>query len=282
MNDNFPQANSVEKNALNQEEIERLSQHATWTFLQGDYEASLNENKEILKIAEKAYKDGDLDALNTILVSLQKISVCYENLGDDSSCKEYEHKITDYKDQLYEAIKSQKGDFVPAADAYSRVLLEDEMHKEEHAKEIVELLEPFEDEVVDPGILLVAYTRHAYFLDEENDSDSSLKYYEKAEKLARKFKLLDSEYRSAVITLFYNYGWVLWNRFDNEEAIIYYGKAIDLIEDDLNGGDLSANTMENLQHFAEGLMKLYRQTGKEKEADRLRRRLSTYGLDLKE
>lgn len=82
--------------------------------------------------------------------------------------------------------------------------------------------------------------------------------------------------------IFYNnYAWVLWNRFENEEAIIYYGKAIDMAENLIErNADTAGDAAAALQRYADGLHKLYEQTGKLKEMERLEKRLAKYNISF--
>ena len=53
------------------------------------------------------------------------------------------------------------------------------------------------------------------------------------------------------LTGFNNHAWVLWNRLASEEAIIYYGRAIDLIEGYLSTGTPDPEQMrKNLEKEA--------------------------------
>ena len=97
----------------------------------------------------------------------------------------------------------------------------------------------------------------------------------------RRYHLEQSGLIRTVMSFYNNYAWVLWNKFENEEAIIYYGRAIELAEDLIERSDhVHPSVISALQHYAQGLLKLYRQTGKTKEAERLIRRLEKYHLDL--
>jgi len=147
--------------------------------------------------------------------------------------------------------------------------------------EIITLLEKDTSCYEAQDSLFLAYTKYAYILDELNRSDEAIEYYEKGERIIRKYHLEQTDNIHNVMSFYNNYAWVLWNRFENEEAIIYYGKAIELAEDYIEHNDqVRPDLYDALQHYAEGLLKLYRQTGKTKESERLIRRLSKYHLDI--
>ena len=80
-----------------------------------------------------------------------------------------------------------------------------------------------------------------------------------------------------------NHAWVLWNRLASEEAIIHYGRAIDLIEGYLATGTPDPSQMkENLEKEATELYKIYQATGKKWEADRLIARMRKSGVEINE
>ena len=51
-----------------------------------------------------------------------------------------------------------------------------------------------------------------------------------------------------------------------------------MAEDAIIEGDDTVATVKSLEHYANGLHKLYVQTGKKKEAERLEKRMSPYGI----
>jgi hypothetical protein len=76
---------------------------------------------------------------------------------------------------------------------------------------------------------------------------------------------------------------VLWNRLASEEAIIYYGRAIDLIEGYLATGTPDPERMKvSLEKAAHELYLIYKATGKKREADRLTARMRKSGIELSE
>ena len=80
-----------------------------------------------------------------------------------------------------------------------------------------------------------------------------------------------------------NHAWVLWNRLASEEVIIYYGRAIDLIEGYLSTGTPNPEQMrKNLEKEAGELYKIYIATGKKREAERLIARMRKSGIEISE
>ena len=115
----------------------------------------------------------------------------------------------------------------------------------------------------------------------DNDApEQSLEYLYKALELIQRYQLITSRERVlwAKIVL-NNYAWVLWNRFAREEAIIYYGRAIDLVRWAMKDEN-DTEMLRALQHVAKALYKIYQATGKIHEGDRLISAMSDYGLDI--
>lgn len=285
----WPEMAGTNQLASEEEKMETLAQHATWAYIHNDYETAINENTELLQMAEDLYRKGLKEKLNVVLVTLQKLACCYREINDFDGAADFNARALNYKTDLYKGIIDGEDDLTPAIEAYTHCLLmkaQAEQNKgnrgivKEITYEMIQLLEPIVSE--DSSFTLFsAYIKHAYCLDEDGQFDNSIKNYEKAERLVRKYHLVNGESKNNVMTFYNNYAWVLWNRFENEEAIIYYGKAIELAEDALEDGEPEAIHKPNLQHFAEGLKKLYQQTGKTKELERLRNRLEKYGIILK-
>ena len=119
---------------------------------------------------------------------------------------------------------------------------------------------------------------------EENDLEKSVDEYRKALILARDHHLdQDKHSAHAVAIQNNNLAWVLWNKCGSEEAILYYGRALDLLESYLFTGIIEKKAaLELLQHVGKALMKIYSDTGRVKEAEWLTRRLNENGITMKE
>ena len=89
------------------------------------------------------------------------------------------------------------------------------------------------------------------------------------------------QHQMLVVTLYNNYAWVLWNKLQSEEAVIYYGMAIELLEGySLQGSQDPEWAKAQLAHVGGALHKLYMQTDKLKEAGNLKERLLEDGVAL--
>ena len=282
-NQNFKGFVEVNDLTVLSEEINSLAQMATWKYIHEEYEESLDYNKQLLEIAEKCESEYNTDELSTILHTLLKISRTYGELGNDKASEEWRERIFAYHDRVMENLEE-------CASVYATALMdkiqaaqgkENVEALKNYCKETISLLEPNCQNEDDAETLFIAYTLLSFWLDEENRSDIAIEYYEKAEKLLRVYHLDQKVYWRNIATFYNNYAWVLWNRFENEEAIIYYGKAIDIAENKLYDKDRDQeNARECLKHYANELYKLYIQTSKEKEANHLKKRMKEYEIKL--
>lgn len=277
----------IDDEELINEDLANIAQHGTWSFLHGQYEDALNYNQRLLNGVKWLEEHTGKSMISVILTTLSKIETCYANLGNTEEAKKYSDKVLACKPELYDALDAGEEELSGAVDSYTQELMYraqdaqdngDQGKVADYSREIISLLERDENCFSCPETLFIAYTKYAFILDEENRSEEAIELYEKGERLIRKYHLEKGRYRRNVLSFYNNYAWVLWNRFQNQEAIIYYGKVIDMAEDAINEGNDSVATVDSLEHFANGLHKLYEQTGKKKEAERLEKRLSPYGI----
>ena len=131
--------------------------------------------------------------------------------------------------------------------------------------------------------LFQLYTKYAYAIDREFP-EKSAGYSRKAIAVVNA-QHLDREpaIQMMVVTLYNNYAWVLWNKLGREEAVIYYGRAIELLEGYLLEGSQEESVVKaQLKHLGEAFHKLYLSSNREKEASRLKERLKENGVEIKE
>lgn len=155
----------------------------------------------------------------------------------------------------------------------------------EELEEILELTThgAFSDEDHDSDRRFELYQAYAFHID-QSEPEKAEEYYKKAIKEATKHHLDQlPESAAAVAATYNNYAWLLWNKFGSEEAIMYYGRAIELTETYLENGLLTPeHARKNLAHFGYALLELYQDTGKQKEFDRLMDRLIKNDVSLDE
>ena len=127
------------------------------------------------------------------------------------------------------------------------------------------------------------YQAYAFILDAKEPEEAET-YYLKALKEATKHHLDQDRFSAAAVAATYNnYAWVLWNKLGSEEAIIYYGRAIELMEAYLeNGTQKPEQARKNLAHYGDALIKIYEATSRLKEKERLVKRLINSGVKPEE
>ena len=120
------------------------------------------------------------------------------------------------------------------------------------------------------------------FHTESTDLDAAVQYYRKAISIAQNHHLDQVPGCSRAVAMQYNnLGWVLWNRLGSEEAVIYYGRCLELLESYLYTGVLPEKTvLELLAHAGNGLNRIYLDTGRAQETARLKARLAENGVEI--
>ncbi|MBE6123553.1 MAG: helix-turn-helix domain-containing protein [Erysipelotrichaceae bacterium] len=279
----------IDEKTIRKEKMETTARTAAWAFLNRQYDKALSDHLELLEKAEMMEQEFGTDETAVIVTTLDKIAVCLNMLEREEEAEVYQARILDCRERLYRALEKEDN-MNSAVQAYAQALrmraadardAGDMKAAMQDDLEIIELLERDSGFFEAQEILFPAYTDYAYLLDEEERSEEAIVYYEKGERIVRRYHLEQSGLIRTVMSFYNNYAWVLWNKFENEEAIIYYGRAIELAEDLIERSDhVHPSVISALQHYAQGLLKLYRQTGKTKEAERLIRRLEKYHLDL--
>ncbi len=160
-----------------------------------------------------------------------------------------------------------------------------ETHTKKCLEEILELMEygAFSDEGSYASERFEVFQAYAFQLDEK-EPEKAEEYYLKALKEATKHHLDTQRGSAAAVAATYNnYAWVLWNKLGSEEAIINYGRAIELTETYLENSMLTPeHARRNLAHYGVSLLVIYRDTGRKKEHDRLLDRLIKDGVTFEE
>ncbi len=225
----------VSEEMLLKEQIESAAETAAWCNMNGDYEKSLEQNMKVLELAQQCEGQYQTNELATILSTMQKIAILNNNMGNKNAAKEWEDKILAYRDRVLETLDNDEDDADIVAALFAHSLMDQADHAQlnrdfeklkNFSKETIDILEPRCTDTDSAVILFKAYSRYSFWLDEENKSDIAMEYYEKGERLIRKYHLERELFWQNISSFYNNYAWVLWNRFENEEAIIYYGKAI--------------------------------------------------------
>ena len=127
------------------------------------------------------------------------------------------------------------------------------------------------------------YSAYAFELD-STDVNAAEEYYLKAIQEVKKHHIdtLPGLIRDAA-GLYNNYAWVLWNKMGSEEAVIYYGRAIEIMETALGNGAIpKEQAIKALEHFGDALLSIYEETSRDRERARLLKRLIKDGVDEQE
>ena len=166
---------------------------------------------------------------------------------------------------------------------HNRTRLDDPEKSLEYLKEAIDLFEGRCNTVASWGSLANCLLSYAFLIDEE-EPEESLEYSGRVLDIIRDQSLdRRAPYHEFTFLALNNHAWVLWNRLASEEAIIYYGRAIDLIEGYLSTGTPNPEQMrKNLEKEAGELYKIYIATGKKREAERLIARMRKSGIEISE
>jgi len=282
---------SVDRQAdrIIKEEITSLAQQATFAYREFSYKEAIVLNKQLLNKLEEAKKAG-IDVLESITVTNVKIAKTYIEMGDQASSYKY------WKAAYDEYSNFEKVGFVATGDglnALAEACINMAQKSQDELGATNQLVVKYTDDCIralknrcrtkeDWIILFLAYQKMAFAIDSYNPN-GAIEYSSKALDIVVDFGLeQDNECLLSVVTLYNNHAWVLWNKLGSEEAIIYYGKAIDLLESALRRAVLSPDILNsNLEHIALSLYKLYLATNKNIEAEKLANRVHKRGIDLK-
>ena len=126
-----------------------------------------------------------------------------------------------------------------------------------------------------------AYGKLAFCID-ATDPEEACRLYRKSLRVVREQGLYNlTGCKIAVTSIYNNYAWTLWNCLGSEEAIIYYGQALDLLEGYLGDRDVNKDmVISQMKHIGQALAKVYDQTNHANEKDRLIARLSEEKIEI--
>ena len=281
---------AISEEEITEEKIGTLTQQATALFQSGKI-------RDAIQALEEAYalmiERPIQESLAERVVTCGKLADLYGELEEKKQCEKWYRECCSYMEPLKKALQnpesSEKLHDAPISMAYAcvhfhnRTRLDDSEKSLEYLKEAIDLFEGRCNTVASWGSLANCLLSYAFLIDEE-EPEKSLEYSERVLDIIRD-QSLDRRppYHEFTFLALNNHAWVLWNRLASEEAIIYYGRAIDLIEGYLSTGTLDPEQMrENLEKEANELYKIYKATGKKREADRLTARMQKSGIEISE
>lgn len=276
---------------IDQEMVNTLIQQATFLHHQGKDKESLPLLREAMGMLEKSDLD-DLENVISYVCTCSKLAISYGEVMEHEKMFQNFRKIYDlrnYVPQLEESEAEGAEDAVYAIAEAALYLSQQcqnlrgqyDPEARELAKECIDLLEgkcTFDNAWI---TLYQAYTKYAYMIDVDQPEEAA-KYCRKAISIV-KARHLDQMpmHQMMVVTLYNNYAWGLWNKLQSEEAVIYYGMAIELLEGYLLQRSQDPEWVKaQLAHVGGALHKLYMQTDKLKEAGNLKERLLEDGVEL--
>ena len=280
----------ISEDEMEREMIDALTQRAV-AYYHSD------KTHEAIKALEEAYtllgKQPLQESLPARVVTCSKLADHYGDLGDSEQCEKWYCECYSYRDLLMTELQnpdsSEKLQDAPICVAYAcihfynRVWNNDREKGLEYLKEAIDLFDGRCNNLPSWGSFVNCLMSYAFQIDGE-DAEKSLEYSGRALDIIRDQGLdrLPPYHYISYLAL-NNHAWVLWNRLASEEAVIYYGRAIDLVEGYLATGTPDPEKMRDaLEHEGYELYKIYKATGKNREADRLTARMRRAGIDLNE
>ena len=278
----------LDPDAVREEKIEFLIERGTQMHLCDDENAALSCYKEAIQLMEScgAPEQNHLAAY---------VCTCYK-IADTLSClkepdaSEWWQKIYKLKDAVTAVCETDpeqyEGALSSVADA---ALIEFRSASEQREKdtpkrlleEILCLMDRYHASADDWPLQFEVYGNHAMLIEDE-DLERSLKEYRKALTIARDHHLDQLKPCARAVAVQYNnYAWVLWNKCGSEEAILYYGRALDLLESYLSTGMVDRDiVLKELKHMGSALNRIYIDTGRTRESAHLKERLEENGVKL--
>ena len=272
---------------LLEEEMENDFNLAPALCDRGEFDNAIQVLDDGLLILEKLEAEGK-DLTVTKICQVKNKSAMVKELGNNEEWHELLVRVYGYKDALFKILEEggMTGDACWAV-ADSAIQLGQESQESgeiEKAKsytmDAITILEGRCESLSEWVCLFQSYTKYAFLIDDVKPEEA-VEFSRKAINIAKKQHLDRYGYDLQISTLYNNHAWVLWNRLGREEAIIYYGMAIELLESVLDEGKCNPESVKaDLKHIAEALMKLYLATNRKAEADRLKERLAENGINI--
>lgn len=281
----FPGISFVDSKELETEAINVTAQQATTLLMAGKFEESLEKNKELLSLLDtNKGKMNFRDELMTRVTTFAKIAQLYALMGDSSRGQIWEEKIIEYEEDIFAIAESGNKEcsygVVPAlCNSYLRRARD---YKDVDALfKLVRLVEGRFDDEANQTTLFLAYINIAAAIDGE-EPEKANEYSEKAMNIVSRFELdRVPELQMVIVTMYNNYAWVLWNKLGDIQSIMYYGRALELLEGYMLRGEQPVEKVKaELAHIGKALYSLYKGINKDKEAEKLLLRLEKNDVNI--
>ncbi len=265
----------IDPGTVSEEKVEFLVEQGVIHHMEGDEQAAVPCFREAVQLLEK---QGIQEKMTVYLCTCQKIAMSLERL-DDPEAEAWWKKIYALREEAAdETAASCVAEAVMSFYRQARQNNEDAKAKK-YLREVLELMQEQQALEEDWETQFEVHLGYAYLMEEE-DLEESLREYRKAIHIARDHHLEQVRYcAKAVETAYNNYAWVLWNKCGSEEAILYYGRAIELLESYLFTGIIDKEAVyHELRHVGSALNRLYLDTNHLQESERLKERLAENGV----
>lgn len=283
---NFPGMIHLDPAAVSRERVTVLIESGVLSNRSGQADAASDAFRQALSVLE-SLGASSRDHLAVYVCTCYKLACTLGGMGNPEA-EAWWDRICALKEKVKEASDAHPEDFRSASGCVADALI----HRfqktgpagkaaRQSIQEAVQLIEQDRIEEDDWVTKFTAYC-HRSFITEDENLEASLRDYRKSLAIARDHHL-DQNPRCArsVAVQYNNYAWVLWNRLGSEESILYYGRALDLLESYMSSGVLDRETLDQeLKRVGNALNRIYAATGREREADSLRRRLAEDGVIL--
>ena len=225
--------------------------------------------------------------LAAYVCTLDKLAVTLRGLGDPEA-DGWTQKILALKEAVKAAAPADPKAYGGALSALAEAVMDgfrramdagDRKSARTFLEEALDLMERFHAADGEWETQFEVRSNLAYLLEQE-DTEAALLEYRAALTLARNHHLdQDKRCALAVAVQYNNLAWVLWNMCQSEEAVIFYGRAIDLLESYLFSGIVDRDTvLKELKHVGAALNGIYARTGRARESEYPKRRLAENGV----
>ena len=268
---------------MDDEKIEVLAQRSAAMSRTENWEESYNLLMEMLPIVLKQEKEGK-DSTVTLAVTYSKLATLSYNMNRPAEEKQWNEKIYRMKDRILAHMDDDNAESAVFALAEVEMEMARECQAQGEKQEAIRLMNDAISQMegrcghITEWITLFQCLGNYAFLLDEDEPEKSLDYYHKALDLARD-QLLEQipSCQMAIVTLYNNLAWVLWNRLGRDEAIMYYLRGIDILEGYQARGQQNPETIAtDMLHLSEKLVDIYRKNGRMAEAERLERRVKEW------
>ncbi len=261
------------------EKTEILAQRSAWYARQENWEESYRLLREMLPLVKAQDKAGR-DRTVILAVTYAKLAALSKYMERPEEAKKWKEEICRLKDRIMSRADDGSARQAVFALAEAEADMAAECHEQGRFSEEKKLLEEALsridgrcEDITEWAALFRCLGNYAFAIDGE-EPERSLEYYRSALDIARD-QMLDRipGCRMAIVTLYNNTAWVLWNRLGRDEAIVYYLRAVDMLEGYRARKQVDEEEYrENIDKFVEKLCEIYVKTGREADAERLKKR----------